>query len=144
MLGRTTSEAYFHHATNSTCHDLTEARSLTPAMKQVLGLGHQFIIKPKFTTSKAQIDTTFERFLRDASLKCYFAGDDDWAPSASKLYTKSVWQPPFPPIEIDTRLCRFQKAVKSLFVKRKTKSNITKFQNELVESMRKDDTHVKA
>ena len=107
-------------------------------------MGHQFIIKPKFTASKAQIDTTFERFLRDASLKCYFAGDDNWAPSASKLYTKSVWQPPFPPIEIDTCLCRFQKAVKSLFVKRKTKSNITKFQNELVESMRKDDTHVKA
>ena len=102
------------------------------------------MMQPKFTTSKAQVDIIFERFHRDASLKCHFAVDDNWAPLSSKLYTKSTWQPLFPPIEIDSCLCRFQKATKGLFVRRKTKLNIAKFQNKLVESMRMDDAHVKA
>ena len=142
MLGSTTTECYFTHPTKSSCHDLTVDRSTSQAAKQVLGLGGKFIVKPEYTTAKCQVRGLLERLQRDAAIKVHFAGDDDKEMSDTKLYLKSTWEPPLPPLEIDSRLCNFDKAIQELFVKKKTKSNVTKFQRRLIDEFRADDTHI--
>ena len=142
VLASTTPECYFTHPTKSSCHDLTVERSTSQAAKQVLGLDGKFIIKPEYTTARCQVRDLIERLQRDAAIKVYFAGEDKVEMPNTKLYLKSTWIPPLPPPEIDSRFESFDKALQALFVKKKTKSNVTKFQSSLIDTFVEDDTHI--
>jgi len=142
VLGSTAPECYFTHPTKSSCHDLTVERSTSQTAKQVLGLGGKFIIKPEYTTARCQVRDLIERLQRDAAIKVYFAGEDKVEMPNTKLYLKSTWIPPLPSPEIDSRFESFDKALQALFVKKKTKSNVTKFQSSLIDTFVEDGTHI--
>ena len=133
---------YFPHPVNSSCHDLTEDRSLPPAAKKVLGLGGKFIITPPHTTARCLILEKLERLGRDVSLKVFFAGEECPTLNGSKLFLKSPWMPPPPPLNIDSRLNDFYRELTGLFIKKKAKSNISKFEQGLVDSLRSDDNRI--
>ena len=68
--------------------------------------------------------------------------DDLKTQDTSKLYVKSTWQPPLPPIEIDTRLLTFTKILKNIIHKRKGTPNLTPFQQELLQKLHADENIV--
>jgi hypothetical protein len=55
----------------------------------LLGLGLKFIPTTKINTSQDEQTTTLDRFERDLSLKVFFAGDTDKAPTYNNLRVKS-------------------------------------------------------
>ena len=120
VLGSTTPECYFPHPINSSCHDITEAKSLPYAARKVLGLGGKFIITPPFTTPTCHIRDKLEGLARDVALKVHFAGDECLDSEGSKLFVKSTWMPPCPPIEVDSRLHLFNNKLKGMFIKKKS------------------------
>ena len=129
---------------NSSCHNITEAKSLPYAARKVLGLGGKFIITPPFTTPTCHIWDKLEGLARDGALKVHFTGDECLDSEGSKLFVKSTWMPPCPPIEVDSRLHLFNNKLKGMFIKKKAKCNIRKFQKELLDSIRNDDHHIVA
>ena len=144
LLGDTPPSLYFSHAINSACHDITEAKNLPYAAQQVLGLGGKFIITPPFTTARCHIFDKLERLDRDVALKVHFAGQVGGDLGGSKLFVKSTWIPPVPGLEIDGRLSSFNGELLKLFIKRKAKLNIGKFQQKLLDDIRGDNDHVTA
>ena len=57
---------------------------------------------------------------------------------------KSTWIPPFPLIKVDSRLHAFNSKLRCMFVKKKAKSNISKFQKGLLHLLCNDDDHIVA
>ena len=128
VLGSTTPECYFPHPINSSRHDITKAKSLTYAARKVLGLGGKFIITPPFTTPTCHIRDKLKGLARDVALKVHFAGDECLDLEGSKLFVKSTWMPPYPAIEIDSRVHSFNSKLRCMFIKKKEKCNISKSQ----------------
>ena len=127
VLGETPPESYFNTPSNLAFHDLTTDGSVPPATRTILGLSTKFIPTPKYTSSRKVAEEAYERFERDVSLKYHFAGEDnDW--QKTKLYVKSIWRPPMPGIEVNSRLAQFESRLIRLFRKRKSRSNLTPFQ----------------
>ena len=114
------------------------------AARKVLGLGGKLIITPPFTTATCLIRDKFERLARDVSLKVHFAGEEGIDLAGSKLFVKSTWMPPVPPIEVDSRVHAFNSKLRCMFVKKKARSNISKFQKGLLDLLRNDDDHIVA
>jgi hypothetical protein len=116
-LGATPPINYFPRVTNLAFHDLTTGNILPPMANTLLGLGLKFIPTPKSNTSPDEQTTTLERFERDLSLKVFFAGNTDDAPTPNNLRVKSNWRPLPPPRVIETRIRHFNTAINSSFVK---------------------------
>ena len=132
VLGSTTPGCYFPHPVNASCHDITEAKSLPYSAKKVLGLGGKFIVTPSYTTAKCLMLDKLERLGRDVALKVHFAGEEGLDMDGSKLFVKSSWMPPNPPLQVVySRLETFDSKLCSLFIKRKVNSNLSKFQKGL-------------
>ena len=108
MLGSKTPGCYFPHPVNSSCHGITDAKSLPYAARKVLGLGGKFVITPPFTTATCLIRDNLERLARDVALKVHFAGEEGLDLDGSKLFVKSTWMPPFPPVEVESRTHSFK------------------------------------
>jgi len=138
-----TPASYFALTKNQQFHDLTEGKSIPAAAASILGLGLNFIPVPKFTTSADEAEPSFARLERDVGLKTFFAGKEDkFAPT--KLYVKSIFQPPLPPPEIDNRLCVFIRELKKIISKKQGHPNLTPFQLKLLNELRADDSIVYA
>ena len=78
------------------------------------------------------------------SLEVHFAGEEGIDLEGSKLFVKSTWMPPFPPIEVDSRVHAFNSKLRCMFVKKKARSNISKFQKGLLDLLRNDNDHIVA
>lgn len=72
-----------------------------------------------------------ERLGRDVALKVHFAGEEGLDMDGSKLFVKSSWMHPNPPLQVYSRLETFDSKLCSLFIKRKVNSNLSKFQKGL-------------
>jgi len=88
------------------------------------------------------MESSFDRFEHDVGLKCYFAGRPEKEVPKSKLYLKSIWRPPLPPAEIDTRLCAFFKALRQIIRCKRGGSNLSPFQQKLLNELCADDSIV--
>ena len=88
------------------------------------------------------MESNFDRFERDVGLKCFYAGRPEKIQSKSNLYLKSSWRPPLPPAEIDTRLCFFFKALRQIIHRKRGGSNLSLFQQKLLNELRATDSIV--
>jgi hypothetical protein len=83
-----------------------------------------------------------ERLGRDVALKVHFAGEEGLDMDGSELFVKSSWMRPNPPLQVYSRLETFDSKLRSLFIKRKVNSNLSKFQEGPLDSIRNDDHHI--
>ena len=139
ILGDTPTIEYFSQLINKSFHDLTTGGSFPPAAASLLGLGHKYIIVPKKSLKSNDIDETTKRFIRDLYLKVHFAEDDDEEDTISPLRVNSEWMPNDIPDEVRKRTIKFVDEVYRHFPSRKGKSNITKFQATILESIRSNE-----
>ena len=141
VLGNTLSGCYFGKVLNRAFHDLTDGKSIPPAAHEILGLSLKFIPTPEYTTPTNLAVQSFDRLERDIGLKVWFAGDDKELPK-TKLYLKSIWHPPLPPLEIDSRLSKFGAELKKIIFRRRGKPNLNSFQRQLIARLEADDNIV--
>lgn len=146
VLGDMTLACYQNQVDNLKFHDLTDGNILPASAASVIGLGLKFIPTPKFSPSSKDVTLASDRLERDLSLRIHFAGDDgpsSFDPSSSsKCRLNSTWQPPLPPREIDSRLQRFTRSVKSLFNRRKGSLNLSLFQRRILDQVRNDNNYL--
>ena len=70
-------------------------------------------------------------------LKIFFSGDqDDDTYDPSALRSKSHWRAPLPPTEVDTRICRFQQELQTIFTRRHSPSNLSPTQQKILKQLR--------
>ena len=66
----------------------------------MMGFSNKFVPTPRTTTKRVTVLEASEILERDLSLKVYCAGGDILEPSKSKLYVKSIFRPPQPPLKL--------------------------------------------
>jgi hypothetical protein len=105
----------------------------------VLGFGLKFIPVPKKSIKQDDVDEAIKRFDRDFYLKVFFADsddDDDDENPIKKLRVNSVWKPDHPPHKITQRIGEFEHAIDRNFRPQRGKSNLTKFQANILQDIR--------
>ena len=140
MLGDTPTGVYLSHFTNKKFHDLTTKKSIPAAAATVLGFGLKFIPVPKKSIKQDDVDEAIKQFDRDFYLKVFFADsdddDDDDENPIEKLRVNSVWKPDQPPHKITQRIEEFEHAIDRNFRPQRGKSNLTKFQANILQDIR--------
>ena len=140
VLGDTPTGVYLSHFTNKKFHDLTTKKSIPAAAATVLGFGLKFIPVPKKSIKQDDVDEAIKRFNRDFYLKVFFADsdddDDDDEDPIEKLRVNSVWKPDQPPHKITQRIGEFEHAIDRNFRPQRGKSNLTKFQANILQDIR--------
>jgi len=140
VLGDTPTGVYLSHFTNKKFHDLTTKKSIPAAAATVLGFGLKFIPVPKKSIKQDDVDEAIKRFDRDFYLKVFFADsdddDDDDEDPIEKLRVNSVWKPDQPPHKITQRIGEFEHAIDRNFRPQRGKSNLTKFQANILQDIR--------
>ena len=139
VLGDTPTGVYLSHFTNKKFHDLTTKKSIPAAAATVLGFGLKFIPVPKKSIKQIDVDEAIKRFDRDFYLKVFFAesdDDDDDEEPIEKLRINSVWKPDQPPHKITQRIGDFEGAIERNFRPQRGKSNLTKFQANILQQIR--------
>jgi len=140
VLGDTPTGVYLSHFTNKKFHDLTTKKSIPAAAATVLGFGLKFIPVPKKSIKQDDVDEAIKRFDRDFYLKVFFADsdddDDDDEDPIEKLRVNSVWKPDQPPHKITQRIGVFEHAIDRNFRPQRGKSNLTKFQANILQDIR--------
>ena len=134
-ISNTPMELYCSRPQNKSFHDLTIGKIMPKATKSILGLSHKFIPTPKVTSY--DIEDRLDRLERDIHLKVYFAAN----PLQNKkpqLYVKSKWRPPYHTIpgEVHRRLSSYSSKVRSIFTKKRGKSNLLPFQQKLMAKLK--------
>ena len=138
VLGNTLTGCYFGKVLNKQFHDLTDGKSIPPAAHEILGLSLKFIPTPEYTTHTNHAVQSFDRLERDVALKVWFAGEKSDL-DETKLYLKSDWHPPLPPLEIDSRLSKFGSEMKKIIFRRRGKPNLNTFQRQLLKRLEAND-----
>ena len=139
VLGDTPTGVYLSHFTNKKFHDLTTKKSIPAAAATVLGFGLKFIPVPKKSIKQEDVDEAIKRFDRDFYLKVFFADSDDDSDDEDpieKLRINSVWKPDQPPHKITQRIGDFEGAIERNFRPQRGKSNLTKFQANILQQIR--------
>jgi hypothetical protein len=139
VLGNTPTGVYLSHFTNKKFHDLTTKKSIPAAAATVLGFGLKFIPVPKKSIKQDDVDEAIKRFDRDFYLKVFFADsedDSDDEDPIEKLRINSVWKPDQPPHKITQRIGEFEGAIERNFRPQRGKSNLTKFQANILQQIR--------
>ena len=139
VLGDTPTGVYLSHFTNKKFHDLTTKKSIPAAAATVLGFGLKFIPVPKKSIKQDDVDEAIKRFDRDFYLKVFFADSDDDSDDEDpieKLRINSVWKPDQPPHKITQRIGDFEGAIERNFRPQRGKSNLTKFQANILQQIR--------
>lgn len=137
---------YFSRPHQMAFHDLTLTK-LPPNLKSLLGLSLKFCPTPRYTTSN--INATLTRFERDLTVKSWLFGepeDPDREPYDPSIYVRSNWTPkPWEvTTEVTSRLCKFDAALRLLFKKRRSPSNLLPHQRRSLSMLMRSDTHVVA
>jgi hypothetical protein len=139
VLGDTPTRVYLSHFTNKKFHDLTTKKSIPAAAATVLGFGLKFIPVPKKSIKQIDVDEAIKRFDRDFYLKVFFADSDDDSDDEDpieKLRINSMWKPDQPPHKITQRIGDFEGAIERNFHPQRGKSNLTKFQANILQQIR--------
>ena len=139
VLGDTPTGVYLSHFTNKKFHDLTTKKSIPATAATVLGFGLKFIPVPKKSIKQDDVDEAIKRFDRDFYLKVFFADSDDDSDDEDpieKLRINSVWKPDQPPHKITQRIGDFEGAIERNFRPQRGKSNLTKFQANILQQIR--------
>ena len=103
-----------------------------------MGNGFKFVITPKKSIKADEIRTSVERFSRIIALKAHFADDEQDDNEIDRLRVNSEWIPDDIPLDIQQRVTAFTTEVSHLLRPRLGKSNITKYQASVLESIRKN------
>jgi hypothetical protein len=139
---------YFARPTHLSFHDCTTTLTPPKNLRSFLGLGLKFIPTPRFTNSWNKLSdpgeekTTITRFTRDLALKCYFTckpqeEDLDFNP---RMYLKSSWTPPpWSNKEVTRRYSNFAAGIRTLFKKRRGRSNLLPFQRRALTFLQNSD-----
>jgi len=139
VLGNTPTGVYLSHFTNKKFHDLTTKKSIPAVVVTVLDFGLKFIPVPKKSINQDDADEAIKRFDRDFYLKVFFTNDykdsDDEEP-IEKLQLNSVWKPDQPPHKISQCIGEFEGAIERNFRPQCGKSNLTKFQANILQQIR--------
>ena len=92
------------------------------------------------TTSKRKAITSADRLIREIGLKVFLVGEESKELPVTKLYNKSIWEPPSTSREIDRRTSAFEAEIKRLFSpKRKITPNLSSMQLKLLDRLTKND-----
>jgi hypothetical protein len=109
----------------------------------LLGLGLKFIPKPTYTSTTAAIEQMASKLEQDVSIKTFFAGDNDDSSTVNTLHIKNTLRrPPLPPTDIDTRIQHFTSALHDTLRPKRTRSNLTPFQQKLLSDIKSNPTIV--
>jgi hypothetical protein len=123
-------------------------------LRALLGLGLKFIPTPRYSTQAGELSkddtSTLPQFNRDVQLACWFGRtDDDLADQDDeeynpRMYVKSKWMPPpwAVPRLVSTRFANFQSDVKTLFVKRRGRTNLLPYQKRALNWLATQDEFV--
>jgi hypothetical protein len=115
---------YFSRPSNLAFHNLcVQPSTKVPApLRALLGLGLNFCIRPRYTSSSQDIQLL--RFRREFYVKTFFAGHPPLPPS--KLFIASNWMPNNHEIPLDIRIRtnEFIQDVDSLFQRQRAPSNL--------------------
>jgi len=127
---------YFQRPSNLACHNLTTTHQPPLNFRALLGLGLSFCPRP-FFTSNNNLNQMLERLRTDLYNRYVYAGDnnDSYDP---KLYERSNRKPPAHLVatELTTRIDNFNQALRSLFTKHRSPSNLLRHQRYCLESLR--------
>jgi hypothetical protein len=137
-------------------HDFTTR--LTPPLRNLralLGLGLKFIPTPRYSTTARELskddDSTLPQFHRDVELACWFGRPDDETELDNadcdynpKMYVKSKWRPPNGaiPRTVANRVDLFETTIRTLFVKRRGRTNLLPFQRRALNWLATQDDFV--
>ena len=126
---------YFSRSTNLSFHNLClhSTNLITPTIRSLLGLGLNFCLRPRYTSTPKTID--FDRFRRDANIKMFFAGTADLP--VTKLYKSSKWTPQidYIPIEYRTRINSFIIDLSRHYHKKSTPINLLPSQSIVLSNL---------
>jgi len=104
----------------------------------VLGFGLKIIPVPKKSINQDDVDETIKKFDRDFYLKVFFTDSDDDSDNEEpikKLRLNSVWKPDQPPHKITQCIGEFEGAIERNFRSQRGKSNVTKFQANILQQI---------
>jgi hypothetical protein len=124
-------------------HDLTTRLKPPKNLRSLLGLNLKFVPNPGRNASWASIEKDIlPRFDRDLRVKVFMAGAEAEETYNPKMYAASEWNPPnlFTPPELRARLAAFKAALKGLYKKRRSPSNLLKHQRRALDALRNQDT----
>ena len=126
-------------------HDLTTKKSIPTTAATVLGFGLKFIPVPKKSIKQVDVDEAIKRFDTDFYLKVFFAesdDEDDDEDPIEKLRVNSVWKPDQPPHKITQCIGEFEQAIERNFRPQRGKSNLTKFQANILQEIRSNQDNI--
>jgi hypothetical protein len=128
---------FFVRCTNVAVHNLCTIIPPPPNIASLLGLGFNFVPKPRLTNYN--IATSCARFKTDIEMQSFLSGNT----SPPDLYIKTGAQAP--PHLINPSLKRrvdlFNQEIQKHFKKRKCKSNLMPFQRDALIQLRQSKTH---
>jgi len=117
---------------------LTTKKLIPAAAVCILGNGLKFIPSPKKSIHRDNINKAMRRFTRDAYLKVFFAdkeATDEGDEEIKKLHVNSKWMPTEVPNNNASWVGNFEGAFTRHFRSCNGKSNMTKFQGTILQSI---------
>ena len=132
---------YFSKATNMAMHDLTSYIKPPSNLKSLLGLNLKFIPKKKYSTY--DLTESIQRFTQQIYIRDYYlrnppvSGPDDSEPFNKKLHIPTHWMPPTWQIAKDVvdKTEKFTSSLQQLFRKRRSYSNLSVSQQNLLQKL---------
>ena len=156
LLSEMPSWHYFSRPTHTAFHDFT-TRLKPPIrnLRALLGLGLKFIPTPRYSTVKSELskdmESTLPQFSRDLHLACWFGRPEEETVTEEtdpaynpSMYVKSKWSPPHwaVPRPVSCRLESFTANVKTLFVKRRGRTNLLPYQRRALNWLATQDDFI--
>jgi hypothetical protein len=137
LLSSTPLELLSARPSNMTWHNLCTTCKPPVKLRFLLGLGLNYCVQPRHTSTTTDREDSCSRFRRDIHLRMFFAGSaNDWDPN--QLFIKSDWAPDPDdiPIEFRSRVLHFLKCVKSAYHFKRGPSNLLPYQQYLLYTLR--------
>jgi len=135
---------YFQRPSNLACHDFTNTHKPPPNFRSLLGLGLSFCPRPPFTANKT-LDKTIARLRQDLTNRYVYAGNNDNDEYDPTLYARSNRKTPTHLLSLDlaNRIDDFSTALRKLFTKRRSPSNLLPHQQYVLHYLR-NSPHIMA
>jgi hypothetical protein len=134
---------YFTRPNHLAVHNFTRTKKPPPAFRTLLGLGLNFCVAQKYSTFNLR--PTLTRLRNDLFRRIYHTSPNGLPDSPDydpKLHLKRNFQPDETHIndKVINRLNQFSSEMKKKFRKKKGRTNLTRCQQECIETLRKSET----
>jgi hypothetical protein len=134
ILGSLALWLYHSRPHNSRYHDLCTTLKVPTNIKSLLGLGLNFIPRPRYSTESNDLEIT--RFIRDAYTKFFFSGETN--STIPKLFIRTNWCPKL--FEINAsfreRIDKFARCLQLQFKRKKSCINLLPHQHMALHYLR--------